>query len=62
MQNNKWNGLMTVQPVSGEWFIAVFQIMQESEAKFFETTRFIRRNNNLNHLTRKLACVGFEYT
>ena len=26
---------MTVQPVSGEWFIAGFHIMQESAARFF---------------------------
>ena len=26
---------MTVQLVSGEWFIAGFQIMQESAARFF---------------------------
>ena len=35
VQNNKWNALMTVQLVSGEWFIAGFQIMQESAARFF---------------------------
>ena len=48
--------LSTVQSVSGERFIAGFQIMQDPPPDFFETNRFIRSNNNLNHLlVRKLA-------
>ena len=35
MQSNKWNVLMSIQSVSGERFIAGFQIMQESAARFF---------------------------